>query len=144
MNLWQAVKMAWKSIWGKKGRSALTILGIFIGIAAVMTIVSVMDGYKRAMTAQYSAMGTGIINVSIYNWMYDEQGFKGLLPRTASLLQLPERRKGRLPAGQALQCDRLLQHEKHREYAPGVRRQRQLGRGSAAGHVLRKRPVQRL
>ncbi|MBR4545559.1 MAG: ABC transporter permease [Oscillibacter sp.] len=74
MNLWQAVKMAWKSIWGKKGRSALTILGIFIGIAAVMTIVSVMDGYKRAMTAQYSAMGTGIINVSIYNWMYDEQG----------------------------------------------------------------------
>ena len=42
MNLQQAVKMAWKSIWGKKGRSALTILGIFIGIAAVMTIVSVM------------------------------------------------------------------------------------------------------
>ena len=74
MNLWQAVKMAWKSIWGKKGRSALTILGIFIGIAAVMTIVSVMDGYKRAMTAQYSAMGTGIINVTIYDWSYDEQG----------------------------------------------------------------------
>ena len=74
MNLWQAVKMAWKSIWGKKGRSALTILGIFIGIAAVMTIVSVMDGYKRAMTAQYSAMGTGIINVNIYSWSYDEQG----------------------------------------------------------------------
>ncbi len=74
MNLWQAVKMAWKSIWGKKGRSALTILGIFIGIAAVMTIVSVMDGYRRAMTAQYAAMGTGILNVSIYNWSYDEEG----------------------------------------------------------------------
>ena len=74
MNLWQAVKMAWKSIWGKKGRSALTILGIFIGIAAVMTIVSVMDGYKRAMMAQYSAMGTGLLNVSIYSWAYDEEG----------------------------------------------------------------------
>ena len=74
MNLWQAVKMAWKSIWGKKGRSALTILGIFIGIAAVMTIVSVMDGYKRAMLAQYSAMGTGMLNVNIYNWSYDEEG----------------------------------------------------------------------
>ena len=46
MNLQQAVKMAWKSIWGKKGRSALTILGIFIGIAAVMTLVSVMEGMK--------------------------------------------------------------------------------------------------
>ena len=66
--------MAWKSIWGKKGRSALTILGIFIGIAAVMTIVSVMDGYKRAMLAQYSAMGTGMLNVNIYNWSYDEEG----------------------------------------------------------------------
>ena len=74
MNLLQAFKMAWKSIWGKKGRSALTILGIFIGIAAVMTIVSVMDGYKRAMLAQYSAMGTGRVNVSIYSWMYDDQG----------------------------------------------------------------------
>lgn len=43
----QAFKMAWKSIWGKKGRSTLTILGIFIGIAAVMTIVSVLEGMKE-------------------------------------------------------------------------------------------------
>ena len=39
MNIGQAFKMAWRSICGKKGRSALTILSIFIGIAAVMTIV---------------------------------------------------------------------------------------------------------
>ena len=44
MNIQQAVKMAWKSIWGKKGRSALTMLGIIIGIAAVMTIVSAING----------------------------------------------------------------------------------------------------
>ncbi|MEI3362659.1 MAG: ABC transporter permease [Oscillospiraceae bacterium] len=43
----QAFKMAWKSIWGKKGRSALTMLGIIIGIAAVMTIVSVLGGHER-------------------------------------------------------------------------------------------------
>ena len=46
VNILQAFKMAWKSIAGKKGRSALTILSIFIGIAAVMTIVSVMEGMK--------------------------------------------------------------------------------------------------
>ena len=40
LNIGQAFKMAWRSICGKKGRSALTILSIFIGIAAVMTIVS--------------------------------------------------------------------------------------------------------
>ena len=42
MNIRQAVKMAWKSIVGKKGRSILTMLGVIIGIAAVMTIVATM------------------------------------------------------------------------------------------------------
>ena len=74
MNLWQAVKMAWKSIWGKKGRSALTILSIFIGIAAVMTIVSVMEGMKQQTMAQFEAMGTGRISVDIYTWEYDMEG----------------------------------------------------------------------
>ena len=44
--------MAWKSIWGKKGRSVLTMLGIIIGIAAVMTIVSAMNGYTRKTMEQ--------------------------------------------------------------------------------------------
>ena len=74
MNIQQAVKMAWKSIWGKKGRSALTILGIFIGIAAVMTIVSVMEGMKQETMKQFEAMGSNRITVSVYSWMYDEDG----------------------------------------------------------------------
>ena len=74
MNLQQAVKMAWKSIWGKKGRSALTILGICIGIAAVMTIVSVMEGVKLKTMEQFEAMGSNRITVSISSWMYDEDG----------------------------------------------------------------------
>ena len=74
MNLQQAVKMAWKSIWAKKARSAMTILGIFIGIAAVMTIVSVMEGMKQKTMEQFEAMGSNRITVSIYSWMYDEDG----------------------------------------------------------------------
>ncbi|MDY3985188.1 ABC transporter permease [Dysosmobacter sp.] len=74
MNIRQAFKMAWKSIWGKKGRSALTILGIFIGIAAVMTIVSVMEGMKQKSMEQFEAMGTNRITVDIYSWSWDEEG----------------------------------------------------------------------
>ena len=74
MNLMQAVKMAWKSIWGKKGRSALTILGIFIGIAAVMTIVSVMEGMKELTRQQYEAMGSNRVTVHIWSYMYDDEG----------------------------------------------------------------------
>ena len=74
MNIRQAVKMAWKSIWGKKGRSALTMLGVIIGIAAVMTIVSSINGYTEKTMEQYSAMGSNLVNVSIYGGMYDEEG----------------------------------------------------------------------
>ena len=62
MNILQAFKMAWRSIIGKKGRSALTILSIFIGIAAVMTIVSVMEGMKAQMMKQFSAMGANRVH----------------------------------------------------------------------------------
>ena len=74
MNIMQAVKMAWKSIWGKKGRSTLTILGIFIGIAAVMTIVSVMEGMKELTRQQYEAMGSNRVTVYIWSSLYDDEG----------------------------------------------------------------------
>ena len=76
MNIRQAVKMAWKSIWGKKGRAVLTMLGIIIGIASVMTIVSVITGYASKMMEQFEAMGTNRIQVSVYNnvWAEDENG----------------------------------------------------------------------
>ena len=74
MNIGQAFKMAWRSICGKKGRSALTILSIFIGIAAVMTIVSTMEGMKAKTMEQYAAMGANRISVSVYAYTYDEDG----------------------------------------------------------------------
>ena len=74
MNIRQAIKMAWKSIWGKKGRSALTMLGIIIGIAAVMTIVSAINGYTTKTMEQYAAMGSNKLTVNIWNYLYDENG----------------------------------------------------------------------
>ena len=74
MNLLQAFKMAWRSIVGKKGRSALTILSIFIGIAAVMTIVSVMEGMKVEVMKQFNALGSNRLTVDMYSWMYDADG----------------------------------------------------------------------
>ncbi len=74
MNFFQSVKMAWRSIVNKKGRSVLTMLSIFIGIASVMSIVSVMEGMKDFTRQQYAAMGTNLVNVSIYQWSWDEDG----------------------------------------------------------------------
>ncbi|MBR2080433.1 MAG: ABC transporter permease [Oscillospiraceae bacterium] len=64
MKLSQAFKMAAKSIVMKKGRSFLTMLGIIIGIASVMTIVSVVSGSNRKQREYYESMGTNRVNVS--------------------------------------------------------------------------------
>ena len=56
--------MAFKSIRGNKGRSILTMLGIIIGIASVMTIVSVINGSNKKTMEQFEAMGTNQVQVS--------------------------------------------------------------------------------
>ena len=51
MNLNQAFKIAAKSIAAKKGRSALTMLGVIIGLAAVIILVSYAQGQNQQMRA---------------------------------------------------------------------------------------------
>ena len=68
MNLTQAIKMAAKSISSNKGRSVLTMLGIIIGLAAVIILVSYAQGQNMAMKAYYESMGSNKINVSAYTW----------------------------------------------------------------------------
>ncbi len=64
MKFGQAVKMAVKSILAKKGRSFLTMLGIIIGIASVMTIVATVSGYNDKMMEAFEAQGTNKITVN--------------------------------------------------------------------------------
>ena len=68
MNLTQAIKMAAKSIFSNKARSALTMLGIIIGLAAVMILVSYAQGQNMAMSAFYESMGTNKVDVYAYTW----------------------------------------------------------------------------
>ena len=58
MNFSQAFKMAAKSISANKGRSALTMLGVIIGLAAVIILVSYAQGQNMALRAYYESMGT--------------------------------------------------------------------------------------
>ncbi len=78
MNISQAVKMAAKSISSNKARSFLTMLGIIIGLAAVIILVSYAEGQNMAMKAYYESMGTNILEVSANNWMSSEDTGKML------------------------------------------------------------------
>ncbi|MPM03276.1 Macrolide export ATP-binding/permease protein MacB [bioreactor metagenome] len=68
MKIRQALKMAAKSISANKGRSALTMLGIVIGLAAVIILVSYAKGQNQVMKEYYESLGTNKINVSAYSW----------------------------------------------------------------------------
>ena len=68
MNFTQAFKMAAKSISANNGRSALTMLGVIIGLAAVIILVSYAQGQNMALRAYYDSLGTNTINVSAYSY----------------------------------------------------------------------------
>lgn len=44
-------------------RAALTVLGIVIGIAAVVAIKEIGEGSKQQVAAQFASLGTNVINV---------------------------------------------------------------------------------
>ncbi|MFG6383603.1 MAG: ABC transporter permease [Lachnospiraceae bacterium] len=62
-NAIEYVKMALKNIIANKGRSFLTMLGIIIGIASVIMVMSVGDGTANAMNSEVANFGTGQITI---------------------------------------------------------------------------------
>lgn len=64
-NLYEYIKMAVHNIMANKGRSFLTMLGIIIGIASVIAIVSVGEGTKNQMNSEINDIGGGQIAISV-------------------------------------------------------------------------------
>lgn len=63
MTLWQGFLTAIESLTGNKMRSGLTILGIVIGVAAVIALVSIGRGAQAQITAQIQSVGTNLVFV---------------------------------------------------------------------------------
>ena len=57
----QSFKLAIKSIWSNKMRSFLTMLGIIIGVMAVIVIVGLGNGMTKSMRDSFSALGTNCL-----------------------------------------------------------------------------------
>lgn len=65
MSWLQALQMALKSIASNKIRSLLTMLGIIIGVGAVIVMVSIVQGSTKQVTSSLESMGTNMISVNI-------------------------------------------------------------------------------
>ncbi|KAF1010003.1 MAG: Macrolide export ATP-binding/permease protein MacB [Pseudomonas fluorescens] len=62
--LLDAVQAAWRVMWINRFRTALTLLGIIIGVASVVVMLAVGEGSKRQVMAQMGAFGSNILYVS--------------------------------------------------------------------------------
>ena len=65
MGFSQAFKLAFKSLAGSKMRAFLTMLGIIIGVASVIILVSLMQGMTGEVTSMFEDMGTNTLTVMI-------------------------------------------------------------------------------
>jgi macrolide transport system ATP-binding/permease protein len=62
--LLDAVQAAWRVMWINRFRTALTLLGIIIGVASVVVMLAVGEGSKRQVMAQMGAFGSNILYLS--------------------------------------------------------------------------------
>ena len=65
MSFKQAFILAFKSMASSKMRAFLTMLGIIIGVASVIILISLIDGLKNNIIQQFESMGTNLINITI-------------------------------------------------------------------------------
>lgn len=63
MNIGQAIKEALESLYSNKLRSILTILGIIIGVGAVIAMLAVGQGAQSTITGSISGIGTNLLFV---------------------------------------------------------------------------------
>jgi len=66
MRIMRSFRLAIRSILGNKARSLLTMLGIIIGVAAVIVIVGLGNGMENYMTESFQSLGTNLMTVNVF------------------------------------------------------------------------------
>ena len=63
--LGECVRMSLHNILANRVRSFLTILGILIGVTAVITLITTVSGVSGSLSSSFSSMGAGTLSVSV-------------------------------------------------------------------------------
>ncbi|MFA6335451.1 MAG: ABC transporter permease [Bacteroidales bacterium] len=70
MNYTNLIKIAFRALMNNKFRGFLTMLGIIIGVAAVISMLAIGEGSKRSIRAQISEMGSNLIMIQPGNGQF--------------------------------------------------------------------------
>ena len=63
MNFAEAIRIALQSLWANKLRSALTLLGVVIGVAAVIAVVTFVNGINGYVAEKIFNLGADVFIV---------------------------------------------------------------------------------
>lgn len=63
MRFWEILRIAFDALIRNKTRSLLTMLGIIIGVGAVITMVAIGQGAQASVDAQISSLGTNVLMI---------------------------------------------------------------------------------
>ena len=61
----ESLRMSWQNILGNRMRTFLTMLGIIIGVTAIIALITTVQGATDEITSQFSALGAGRISISV-------------------------------------------------------------------------------
>jgi putative ABC transport system permease protein len=64
MELMEGVKLALQALWANKMRSILTLLGVVIGVASVIMVVTLTNGAKDFVTSKINTYGADVVTIS--------------------------------------------------------------------------------
>ncbi|MDE3189179.1 MAG: ABC transporter permease [Acidobacteriota bacterium] len=64
MKLIEAFKLALQSLWGNKLRSILTLIGVIMGVASVIMVITLVQGANRYVSTKLSGYGADVFTVS--------------------------------------------------------------------------------
>jgi len=88
--LLEALQAAWRVMWVNRFRTALTLLGIVIGVASVVVMLAVGEGSKRQVMAQMAAFGSNILYLNGKPATLGEPAGTLTLDDVAAIGQLPQ------------------------------------------------------
>ncbi|MBF8661066.1 MacB family efflux pump subunit [Pseudomonas putida] len=86
----EALQAAWRIMWINRFRTALTLLGIVIGVASVVVMLAVGEGSKRQVMAQMAAFGSNILYLNGKPATLGEPAGTVTLDDVAAIGQLPQ------------------------------------------------------
>src|SRR6266568_8342973 len=64
MQLIEAFKLALQALWANKLRSILTLIGVVMGVASVIMVLTLVQGAKRYVSTKLSGYGADVFTVT--------------------------------------------------------------------------------